>query len=603
VGKTEQEYQVLLEAATPELYRQNAFRITGLPITVGMGEVKRRAQSLSRAKRLGLNAPPGNGGYLPLQPPPDEDTVGRAVQRLHGPESRLIDEFFWFWPEQPRLFEDGALEHLRGNRINEALRLWLRHEQEGSEARVSTHNLAVLCHLAALDIEHKMATRGVSDEKCRARDVFWQEAFRRWGRLLKDEWFWSRLTARIRQLDDPRLTTGTARRIRKTLPKAILLINARLAVRAAEKGDRLAVERHLGLVRALGVGEELVEEVVREVLQPAREQVKMLCASARDRTEQNARGADQVVWKFLEGAWSLLATIDLVMPDGHAVRDNAHNEIAATARDCLVVYGNETEDWKQCLRLAEACLPLSEQTQVRQLFEEDMEFLFTHLCGEAAQEATANVRQAYQPIRRLTEEAWPLLEALDRILPEDHPLPAKVHDMVALTVRNCTVAYGKETEDWGECLRLLQAAFPLAAGLSVFTQYQEDITALRGLAESRQRARPASVYRVPVPGLGHSQTRSPQAARAKSAGTAKAAKRSSPRVRTSRLAIASFVLGLLSLVTVGITGIPGLILGISAMVSIRTSRGKVDGMDLAAAGVVASVIGLLILWGTIISNP
>lgn len=306
-------------------------------------------------------------------------------------------------------------------------------------------------------------------------------------------------------------------------------------------------------------------------------------------------------WEFLEGAWSLLATIDLLMPDGHAVRDNAHNEIAATARDCLVTYGNETEDWKQCLRLAEACLPLSARAPIRQRIEEDLEFLFTCLCGEAAQEATANVRQANQPIRRLTEEAWPLLEALDRVLPENHPLPAKVHDMVALTVRNGTLAYGQETEDWGECLRLLQSAFPLAAGSSVYSQYQDDIDALRGFSESRQRAQPASVYRVPVPGLGHRPTRGARAARAKPAGTAKAAKRSSPRVRTSRLAIASFVLGLLSLVTMGITGIPGLLLGISAMVSIRKSRGKVDGMGLAAVGVVASAIGFLILWG-IVSN-
>jgi len=370
--------EALLEAATPELYRQNAFRIAGLPITVGMGEVKRRAQSLSRAKRLGLNAPPGNGGYLPLQPPPDEDTVGRAVQRLHGPESRLIDEFFWFWPEELGRDEDPGLALLTENRIDEAQTFWRRREYEGSSARTSTHNLAVLSHLAALDLEHRAVKRPLSEKAVKVRDKCWDESYLRWRRLLNDEWFWSRLTARIRQLDDPRLTTGTARRIRKSLPKAILLINARLAVRAAEKQNRAETTRHVSLIRNSGFGDGLIDETLRNALGTIRQRIKGMCdsvsASAKESPDTAIRAADSL----LEDAGPLLSATDLLLPPEDPVACGVHDRVAEAALECAIVFANRTADWDASRRLLEAVYQVASSGPVRTRVKENLDLVGTH---------------------------------------------------------------------------------------------------------------------------------------------------------------------------------------------------------------------------------
>ena len=68
-----------------------------------------------------------------------------------------------------------------------------------------------------------------------------------------------------------------------------------------------------------------------------------------------------------------------------------------------------------------------------------------------------------------------------------------------------------------------------------------------------------------------------------------------PTGKTSGLAIASLVLGALGWLTFGITALPGLVLGIVALVVIHRSRSGLRGTGLAIAGTVLSGVFLLIV--------
>ena len=65
--------------------------------------------------------------------------------------------------------------------------------------------------------------------------------------------------------------------------------------------------------------------------------------------------------------------------------------------------------------------------------------------------------------------------------------------------------------------------------------------------------------------------------------------------KTSGLAIASLVLGILGLFTCGAAALIGLILGIIAMSKIRKSQGALGGSGIALAGVIVSAVFLLLL--------
>lgn len=65
--------------------------------------------------------------------------------------------------------------------------------------------------------------------------------------------------------------------------------------------------------------------------------------------------------------------------------------------------------------------------------------------------------------------------------------------------------------------------------------------------------------------------------------------------RTSRFAIASLVLGLLSLVLMFLTSIPAIICGVVALIHISNSRGRLTGKGLAISGIVVGVLFTLLL--------
>ena len=71
----------------------------------------------------------------------------------------------------------------------------------------------------------------------------------------------------------------------------------------------------------------------------------------------------------------------------------------------------------------------------------------------------------------------------------------------------------------------------------------------------------------------------------------------SVQVKTSGLAIAAFVLGILSLFTLGLTAIPAMILGVIALVAIGQSGGRVTGTAFAVIGIVIPAFSFLFLLG------
>ena len=66
--------------------------------------------------------------------------------------------------------------------------------------------------------------------------------------------------------------------------------------------------------------------------------------------------------------------------------------------------------------------------------------------------------------------------------------------------------------------------------------------------------------------------------------------------RTSGLAIASLILGILGFCTFGLAGIAGLILGIVGLIVISKSAGQLKGGGLAVAGIVVSAVSLFTLF-------
>jgi len=366
--------------ARPDIYRINAFRMLEIPVTTSPRLAYSRMRKLNIMEKLG-DIGRMQRGFLPLVPAPDSDARREAYQRLTDPESRLIDEFFWFWPLQMGLpeDEDEALVSVKRNDFTGAVAVWKQHEEKSSEANVSMHNLAILYHTLALDLECVAAAQTLSKKQSQQKGSYWEQAFLRWHILMEHEGFWHRLADRIRELGDPRLTTGTARRIRTGLPSVILSINAMLAVQAAQKGSNEEVSFHIGLMSQSGFDGTVIDEALRRAVAPLRDHIKTICLNAENETKIAPEHADEVVRSVIDDTCELLATLDQVLPEGHATRESVRDQVASQVLNSQIAFANKTENWPVSLELLERALKIVVSASMRRRMEENIRIIRNNL--------------------------------------------------------------------------------------------------------------------------------------------------------------------------------------------------------------------------------
>lgn len=279
----------LLDACTPEIYRNNPFRITGLTVDTVPSKIKRRIDDLKDVEALG-EAEDEHGHAYALNPPPSLELITTAAQELKDPRKRMIQEFFWFWPEQ---WGDGqrdpALSALQQNDKESAYSMWreaLAQNQKYSSL-VAKHNLAVMYQLAALDSEREALTGDIEAYQQVKLQKYWRTCFKWWEELTEDEDFWSLVTERIRMIDDPRLTTGFARRMRGTLPEALDKINALQSIAFIERGKIELAEQHIEYMLETHEGQDDVVGTMALVAEPLFKRLRV----AIDHAEKSSKGA------------------------------------------------------------------------------------------------------------------------------------------------------------------------------------------------------------------------------------------------------------------------------------------------------------------------
>jgi hypothetical protein len=362
-----------LRAVSVNIYQLNVFRVLDLPGSATPQQISRQAQRLSMLQRLGTGIP--NNSLLPFADPPDHEAIREATHRIRDPETRIVDELFWLWPLSPETSDgDEALERLRQQDHEGAVRLWRQADEAGHHDSVPCHNLAVFHHLLA--IESALGVSGqirLSKGRRSQTLTYWRESLTCWHRLCTNDAFWEELAERIRKVDDPRLTTGTARRIRADLPRALLWINATLSAHAAQSGDRQRARDHVTLIRETNFDVGVANEVLRQASSPYRERIKAACAAAEKETDEEPESGEAVALRLLDEAKSQLAVIDQLLPSGDPVRETSHDEVAVTVMRCQIGFANKTDKWKESIALLEQALAIAESASMRQKIEENLE--------------------------------------------------------------------------------------------------------------------------------------------------------------------------------------------------------------------------------------
>ena len=357
----------LLTACTPLVYFHDAFRITGLPVDASTRDIKRRVDDLKAAAEMGDDDDEHTHAFA-LNPPPEVDHIREAAQRLHDPERRIIEEFFWFWPQESgQSGSDRALTALRNGDKDTAFKVWSAATQDDEETPSisAKHNLAVMYHMVALDSEILALKGDFSADQITTVSKYWATCLKWWGELADSETFWSLVAERIRMLDDHRLTTGFVRRMRGTLPNALQQVNAMLALQFAEKGKYDHAKRHIAYMNQVHQSSDDVDRVISDILKPLETRVNGAVEQAVAKSKRDATNGAATAKELLDATKQPLAVIRSLLDEGHTIRSYLFELVYDACSTCLIAYGNKTEDWATCIALLKITEPLAVTDEAR----------------------------------------------------------------------------------------------------------------------------------------------------------------------------------------------------------------------------------------------
>jgi hypothetical protein len=388
----------------------------GLPVDASAREINRQVQRKQMTATTGCDDFKEAADFLQPDSSPDGDAVQAAVQRLRDPELRVTDEFFWFWPLPAENSEgdDTFLSALRDGDYQRTVAVLRKYERKQNDNPVYCHNLAVLSHALALDMEHTALAQTSAEEQRRQKEFYWRYAYSKWKTCLDHEGLWRCLRERIRELDDPRIPTGIVRRFRATLPIALLSINARLCTLAAEKGDRHEADWHLQLMKNAGLATASVNEAIRLVGASIHEEVRLQCKSARKEAEHNPERAEQISRRLIDETRRPLAVIKTVLQPGHPEREAAGDDVALTVLECQIAFVLKTDNLRTSLDPLQQARSIAETESARQRIQENITIIKDNLeckpcwfCEEylAKGKTNLNVKTRGRLIRARTRNA------------------------------------------------------------------------------------------------------------------------------------------------------------------------------------------------------
>ena len=474
------ECKPLLEVATRDVFRRNAFRITGLSVNATPREISKQGDKLVLMQEL------GGGGFannapLGRVPAPTPDELRHALQRMRNPENRILDELFWFWPENGgQTAADPALTALSRGDTEMAKAIW------GSEGHPSptnvgaAHNLAILHHVLALDAEASDAHSNGARPRRTEIDNHWKQAFAHWQLLVDNDHFWEAVSARIRQLNEPNLTTGYSRLIRSTLPRALNKISADVIVALAADGKTDLARSHLDLVRTHGNGSDGTEMTADCALSPVAARLHEHIETARRRAQHGPAEAVDAARALLDHAEASLTLYALFGASGNS-RNDIFDEVADAVVTCAVNHQRKTEDNVTFVTVLERALPLAVSDEMRQRVTKNIEIGRGNLNLELLQPVVDALRAIRESdalpsakLARIQQEMIPKLADCAQNKPGNTALVDQLANTLAIALRGISIEAHNDGDDLETALAAITAAGELAREAGLRKQINDD---------------------------------------------------------------------------------------------------------------------------------
>ena len=331
----------LKELSPSRLYQENSFCVLGAMTDASISDIRRSQSKLDLQKKLGINDTSVRFGVFSINPQPSLEEVERSVARIGDPVNRFVDEFFWFWPLDSGL---TSVEQLRDHKYRQVSDAWLTAVTKLPDNPSLVHNVAVLTHILAMDVD------GAGNN--------WTQALQRWKSVSDNERLWDFVRDRALSVDDPRLTSGTVRRIRKSLMSFVCTCAFQHAIDLCASGLAHKAKQIVNCFYQAGIDTETVRSAAINASSGLKSTLEAEVASSKSAYKSRPHKANEVTRNIYESSQRILVVLDPIFENFADTRTAYHDIVGHAIIDGASSYGEATDDWKTSKHLVLMCQKL-----------------------------------------------------------------------------------------------------------------------------------------------------------------------------------------------------------------------------------------------------
>ena len=384
---------VLFKIAHPDLYERNPFNVLNLPVDATAKDIRRRKEDIEAAFDAGTEADEF-ANVLPgdkTRKTPTRSEIDELFATLEDPEKRIAYALFWFWqgpqaanPRNPNRSIAEFLSMFKGN-LEEAMRA------DGIPAPLlGRHNLAVFHHMRAMAAEKSLLREDVQSAVgpviANQLSAHWKLAIADWNDLANDPDVWHAVSDLVTALGDPRIDYRFARALRDQFAFAFDQINVELAIDFAKAGREADAKRHVEYMKLSQPDSDDVEGTFDDAFAGLLRQTETIVKTAVSEAKTAPKDGIRLANGILRQTEEPLQVSRIVFEKGAPVRNAIVASIFRGVHNCLVAFGNEVKDWRECLKLTETLASIAETPEQKRTVETDLGMLKTLADNQAKRE-------------------------------------------------------------------------------------------------------------------------------------------------------------------------------------------------------------------------
>lgn len=459
--------EALRSAATIDALRANPFRLANARVDSSSRELNRSLNTLKVRVEL---------GDIPMHTfapeTADADMVRQAGERVKDPVKRLADECFWFWPLEAGE-KDAALESFDSANPMEPITIWQQMSPHGTWGPIAKHNLGLVSLFDAMEKTEAFLRRRPQAPRPETLGAAWIEMANNFDELTDSFPVEDYLRARIRALEDPRLSPRDATNVQLALPEAVAR-QATLSALALHDASCFACKTVAYCAEKL-VG-SAVADIVGDLLRSELEQMLQFSQKAPE-------GDPRILWKEpaerlrrLCGKLELFEAcktrrMELANACGSRLRGyavgcaNDHDDYAASSEilNSLLplVTGEELKKVKADLVTVGALLKEAELNRPIQGLLTKINALHTEVTGSLRTKASGR-----QAVDGLLQRGRDLLAEINALTPPTTPTASieKARERLASAFQDISLETNNQLKDYGAALLFCEFALTFATG-------------------------------------------------------------------------------------------------------------------------------------------